>query len=201
MKTWHAAIASFGTAAFLVAAYVAVLSVSGALFALTDLSRVSDAVVAPKLKTVVATKPVKVDVEPVVARVPRPEPEPEPAPEPEPQVVASTNLVEELPASPAPISRDRSTPSGRPDFQRPDRGNGGGGGGTPGTPSDESGGDGAALLSEDGVNASGSARHLTDEVNTALEGTTGGNLSGLTDRVVKVVDGLERGLGLDRQGR
>lgn len=199
MKTWHAAIASFGTAAFLVAAYVAVLSVSGALFALTDLSRVSDVVAVPKLKTVVATKPGKVNVEPVVARVPRPEPEPEPAPEPEPQAVASTNLVEELPASPAPISRNRSTPTGRPDFQRPDRGNGGGGGGTAGTPGES--GDGAALLSEDGVNASGSARHLTDEVNGALEGTTGGNLKGLTDRVVKVVDGLERGLGLDRQGR
>ena len=201
MKTWHAAIASFGTAAFLVAAYVAVLSVSGALFALTDLSRVSDAAVAPEIKTVVATKPVKVDVEPVVARVPRPEPEPEPAPEPEAQVVASTNLVEELPASPAPISRDRSTPSGKPDFQRPDRGNDGGGGDNPQTPGESGGGDGAALLSEDGVNASGSARYVTDKVNAALEGTTGGNLKGVTDRVVKVVDGLERGLGLDRQGR
>ena len=51
------------------------------------------------------------------------------------------------------------------------------------------------------MNASGSARYLTDEVNGALEGTTGHNLKGLTDPVVKVVDGLERHLGLDRQGR
>ncbi|MEA2348408.1 MAG: hypothetical protein QOG62_2195 [Thermoleophilaceae bacterium] len=200
MKTWHAAIASFGTAAFLVAAYVAVLSVSGALFALTDLSHVGDAVVVPKLKTVVATKPIK--VAPVVARAPRPTPPPKPAPAPKPQVVASTSLVQELPATPSHFSSSPSKPAGKPSFQDPtgrSQGGGADGGGRTTAEEEEASHDDAALLSGQGVNASGPARNAADKVNTALDSTVGGNLKAVTDPAVKAVDFIERQLGLDRQ--
>jgi hypothetical protein len=198
VKTWHAAIASFGTAAFLVGAYIAVLSVSGALFAFTDLSNAGSAKTAPPLKTVVAVKPVK--VKPVVARVPEPEPAPEPepvaAPEPEPQP-----LVEPVQSSsssaPEPSSGGgNAAAGGQPSF-----GGGGGGGGNGGNPPADDAGDGGALLSKDGVNVSGPAKNLTETVNKGLDRTTGIDLHKVTDPAVKLVDKLERGLGLDRQGR
>jgi hypothetical protein len=200
VKTWHAAIASFGTAAFLVGAYIAVLSVSGALFAFTDLSNAGTARTAPPLKTVVAVKPVK--VKPVVARVPEPEPAPEPEPvavsEPEPLVEPLQSSSYSAPASSSSDGGNDGGGGGQPSFG----GGGGGGGGNGGGNPSEGDRDGAALLSKDGVNVSGPAKNLTDTVNKGLNKTTGGvDLHKVTDPAVKLVDRLERGLGLDRQGR
>jgi hypothetical protein len=200
VKTWHAAIASLGTAAFLVAAYIAVLSVSGALFAFTDLSTAGTAEQAPPLKTVVAVKPVK--VKPVVARVPEPEPEPEPAPEPVP---AESSLVEPAPTTLASsdgggddgVSGNALSNSQNPPIDDTDRSDAPDEGGS-GREEDR---DEAALVSDDGVNLSGSAKNLTDKVNEGLKNGTGVDLSKVTDPVVKTVDHLERSLGLDRQGR
>lgn len=198
MKTWHAAIASLGTAAFLVAAYIAVLSVSGALLAFTDLSTAGTAKQLPPLKTVVAVKPVK--VKPVVARVP--EPESEPAAEPE-SVPVESSPVQPAPTTLAsagtggsgnggdPLSNSQSPPID--DTDRSDA--------PENEEAQEEDRDDAALVSDDGVNLSGSAKNLTDKVNEGLKNGTGVDLSKVTDPVVKVVDGLERGLGLDRQGR
>ena len=198
MRTWHAAIASLGTAAFLVAAYIAVLSVSGALFAFTDLSTAGTAKQAPPLKTVVAVKPVK--VKPIVARVP--EPEPEPAPEPVP---VESSLVEPAPATLASsdsgggngVSGNALSNSQNPPIDDTDRSDAPDEGGS-GREGDR---DEAALVSDDGVNLSGSAKNLTDKVNEGVKNGTGLDLSKVTDPVVKTVDHLERSLGLDRQGR
>lgn len=204
MRTWHAAIASLGTAAFLVGAYVAVLSVSGALFAFTDLATPEP--VAP-LKPVVATSK-KDKPEPVVARAPRPEPSPEPAavdpvePEPSP---ASTSAAPAFEPSPADGRGSGSA------------GAGGGGSSTDGRGADARGApfeppattrreqvddrDGRPLVSGDGVNLSGPVRNAAEPVNRAVQRGTGVDLRAVTDPVTRAVDHLERGLGLDRQGR
>jgi len=194
VKTWHAAIASLGTAAFLVAAYVAVLSVSGALFAFTDLSTVGSPKEAPTIEPVVATKPIK--IKSVVAKAPKPEPAPEPepavAPAPPPAAVADAAPSGEGGGG-SPSSSE--APAGPTVVDEPNFHNGGGNSREPADRDD------AALVSDEGVNLSGTAKKLTDKVNGGLHEGTGIDLHKVTDPVVKVVDGLERGLGLDHQGR